>query len=117
MLNVGGRAVSPSSLAKGLDTLILASERSIDVGCLQINLRAHGATVRTRGWLFYPKYNAAYGAWYLADLHRRLGSWPAAVAAYHAGTNLDRGLAYCRRVAAALTSLNQVGNAELALTC
>ncbi len=103
IMNVNGRAVAPRSLAEALDNLILfRSQPSVDVGCLQINLQAHGNAVPAPGWLFYPKYNAAYGGWYLATLFRRYGSWGRAVAAYHAGRDAEKGRAYCRRVVLAL---------------
>lgn len=117
MLNIAGRTVAPASLADALDTIILARETSIDVGCLQINLRAHGTTVYARGWLLYPKYNAAYGAWYLASLFQLHGSWGKATAAYHAGSNLERGRSYCRRVAAALLLIRRADVGAFTLTC
>ncbi len=117
MLNIAGRTVAPASLADALDTIILARETSIDVGCLQINLRAHSTTVYARGWLLYPKYNAAYGAWYLASLYRNRGSWGKAVAAYHAGSNQERGRSYCRRVAEALSLIRRPGSGAAALIC
>jgi hypothetical protein len=117
MLNIAGRTVAPASLADALDTIILARENSIDVGCLQINLRAHGTTVYARGWLLYPKYNAAYGAWYLASLFQLHGNWGTAVAAYHAGSNLDRGRSYCRRVAEALSLIRRADTGAFVLSC
>lgn len=117
ILNIAGRPVAPTSLANALDTIILAREPSIDVGCLQINLRAHGRTVLAQGWLLYPKYNAAYGAWYLASLFHLRGSWGKAVAAYHAGSNRDRGHGYCRRVAAALTLIRRGNAGAFTLSC
>ena len=117
ILDIGGQMVQPTSLASALDTIILSREPSIDVGCLQINLRAHGAAVLARGGLLYPKYNAAYGAWYLATLFHKTRIWTMAVSAYHAGTNSRRGQLYCHRVAAAVVDLQRSSGAGLNLPC
>ena len=57
--------------------------RSIDVGCMQINLRYHPDAFATLEDAFDPARNVAYGASYLRQLHRLQGSWPKAVERYH----------------------------------
>lgn len=106
-LNVDGEPFAVASLSLAARTVMQRARTvSVDVGCLQINLRAHVETVPNLSWLFLPKYNAAYGGWYLAQLFARHGSWGQAVAAYHAGSpDRARGAAYCRRVAAAFAGL------------
>jgi tetratricopeptide (TPR) repeat protein len=57
--------------------------RSIDVGCMQINLRYHPDAFASLEHAFDPARNVAYGASYLRQLHRLQGSWPKAVERYH----------------------------------
>lgn len=57
--------------------------RSIDVGCLQINLLWHPDAFASLVEAFDPPANAAYGARFLAGLYRRSGSWRRAVGEYH----------------------------------
>lgn len=60
---------------------------SIDVGCMQINLKYHAKRFRDWRSLLMPQYNAEYGALYLTELYREFGSWTKAVAAYHSRTS------------------------------
>lgn len=69
----------------------------IDVGCFQIDLSYHPNAFATPSDAFNPDANADFAARFLADLHRRLGSWPAAVAAYHSGAPI-LGVRYRDRV-------------------
>jgi hypothetical protein len=57
--------------------------QNIDVGCFQINLRAHPAAFADLDQAFDPTANAQYAARFLTSLRARLGSWDDAVAAYH----------------------------------
>ena len=57
--------------------------RNIDVGCYQINLLRHPFAFADLDQAFDAQANAEYAARFLAALHERLGTWPAAVAAYH----------------------------------
>ena len=59
------------------------SAASIDVGCLQLNLRWHAARFKDWRSLLVPRYNAQYAALYLVELHREYGTWTGAVGAYH----------------------------------
>ncbi|MBW4091051.1 MAG: lytic transglycosylase domain-containing protein [Proteobacteria bacterium] len=63
-----------------------AGVSSIDVGCLQVNLRDHPHAFRTLAEAFDPAANARYAAGFLNRLFARLHAWPAAVAAYHSQT-------------------------------
>jgi hypothetical protein len=60
--------------------------KSIDVGCMQINLAYHPAAFATLEQAFDPRANAAYAVSFLDDLRQRTGSWDAATAAYHSAT-------------------------------
>lgn len=63
--------------------LLDEGQRSIDVGCMQINLRYHPNAFRDIDQAFDPAANVAYGAQYLTSLYRLQGSWPKAVERYH----------------------------------
>jgi hypothetical protein len=72
---------------------------SIDVGCFQINLGWHPGAFASLEQAFDPVANANYAAAFLRSLSLRLGSWTAAVAAYHSA-NPDLGIPYRERVMA-----------------
>jgi soluble lytic murein transglycosylase-like protein len=72
---------------------------SIDVGCFQINLGWHPHAFPSLDQAFDPIANANYAASFLRSLSLRLGSWTAAVAAYHSA-NPDLGIPYRDRVMA-----------------
>jgi hypothetical protein len=74
--------------------------RSIDVGCMQVNLFHHPDAFATLDLAFDPATNAAYAARFLRELLAQTGSWARATAAYHSFTP-ELGEDYRRRVAAA----------------
>ena len=73
--------------------------RSIDVGCLQVNLMHHPEAFASLEQAFDPVTNAAYAADFLVSLFAQMGSWPRAAAAYHSQTP-TLGAAYQKRVLA-----------------
>jgi soluble lytic murein transglycosylase-like protein len=77
--------------------LLARGVQSVDVGCMQINLRHHPQAFATLEEAFDPQRNVAHAIRFLRELHQRHGDWPAAVMRYHSGT-LQRGEAYARRV-------------------
>lgn len=70
--------------------------RSIDVGCMQINMRWHPEAFDSPAEGFDPRVNVDYAARFLKRLHRRTGSWLKAAGSYHSfepefrDTYLDR---------------------------
>ncbi|MGI4799781.1 MAG: lytic transglycosylase domain-containing protein [Janthinobacterium lividum] len=74
-----------------------AGVRSIDVGCMQINLMYHPEGFASLDQAFDPVGNAVYAARFLTDLFHQTGSWPHAAAAYHSQTP-DLGIDYQRKV-------------------
>jgi hypothetical protein len=72
---------------------------SIDVGCLQVNLKHHPRAFTSLEQAFDPVANANYAARFLAQLHAETGDWTMATARYHSATP-ERGAAYQRKVAA-----------------
>jgi len=78
-----------------------AGSRSIDVGCLQVNLLHHPHAFASLEQAFDPMTNARYAAQFLRDLFAQTGSWSKAIAAYHSATPA-LGEAYRQKVVAAL---------------
>jgi hypothetical protein len=60
-----------------------AGVRSIDVGCMQINLRWHPDAFDNAAQGFDPRINVDYAARFLKRLHRRTGNWMLAAGSYH----------------------------------
>ncbi len=60
--------------------------RSIDVGCMQVNLLHHPDAFASLDAAFDPAANVAFAARFLLQLHATAGSWPAAAALYHSAT-------------------------------
>jgi hypothetical protein len=60
--------------------------RSIDIGCLQINLRHHPQAFASLEEAFDPLANARYGARFLAELQATRGDWMQAAGSYHSQT-------------------------------
>lgn len=60
--------------------------RSIDMGCMQVNLLHHPHAFATLEEAFDPATNALYAGKFLASLHAATGSWAAATADYHSQT-------------------------------
>jgi tetratricopeptide (TPR) repeat protein len=63
--------------------LIDAGQRSIDIGCMQVNLRYHPTAFPSIDDAFDPMNNVSYAAKFLLSLHDLQGSWSQAVERYH----------------------------------
>ena len=74
--------------------------RSMDVGCMQVNLMYHPDAFASLDQAFDPVANAAYAARFLQQLYNQTNAWPLAAAAYHSFTP-DVGADYARKVLAA----------------
>lgn len=85
-INVSGRGryfETKEEAVQETRKLLDAGERSIDVGCMQVNLRYHPDAFPTVEDAFDPATNVAYGAKYLSELHGLQGSWARAIERYH----------------------------------
>ncbi len=71
--------------------------KSMDVGCMQINLYHHPDAFASIGQAFDPKYNTAYAAKFLKQNYDETRSWRKAVSAYHSKT-ASRGRDYFAKV-------------------
>lgn len=70
---------------------------SIDVGCMQINLKHHPDAFANLDEAFTPSYNVAYAGKMLNGLYERRHSWKEAVGDYHSGLP-ERGNQYAEKV-------------------
>jgi len=84
--------------------------RSIDIGCMQVNLRYHPRAFTSLEEAFDPAANMAYAASFLTRLKDRHGNWRAASARYHSynpklrekyASRVDKTLARERKLLAA----------------
>ena len=67
-------------------TLQARGVRSIDVGCMQVNLMFHPNAFASLDQAFDPEANARYAARFLTALYGEHRDWPATIAAYHSET-------------------------------
>ncbi len=80
--------------------------RSIDVGCMQVNLLHHPTAFASLDQAFDPVINARYAARFLSELYAQSHAWPKAIADYHSATPA-LGEAYARQVLAVLGAETQ----------
>lgn len=66
-----------------MQALLAAGVKSIDVGCVQVNLMWHPSAFASIDEAFDPQANVAYGGRFLKALFGSLGTWEAAAGAYH----------------------------------
>jgi hypothetical protein len=71
--------------------------RSIDVGCMQVNLFYHPSAFPSLDMAFEPAVNADYAARFLIELHDQTGDWTKATADYHSA-NPEEGGPYAAKV-------------------
>ncbi len=88
-INAGGQgryfATKAAAIAE-VERLKARGVRSIDVGCMQVNLMHHPDAFASLEDAFDPAKNAAYAGQFLRELRDAQGSWQAAVAHYHSAT-------------------------------
>ena len=84
-------------------SLQTAGVRSIDVGCMQVNLLHHPDAFPSLDAAFDPDANVAFAARFLLQLRAAAGSWPQAAALYHSATPA-LAADYQRKVMAAWTA-------------
>ncbi|MGK7866271.1 lytic transglycosylase domain-containing protein [Falsiroseomonas sp. E2-1-a20] len=84
----------------GVQALQAGGMRSIDIGCMQVNLRHHPDAFANLDAAFDPLTNATYAARFLTELNATRNDWTRAAAAYHSQTP-ERAEPYRARVLAA----------------
>ncbi|MBO1073343.1 lytic transglycosylase domain-containing protein [Roseomonas marmotae] len=101
--NAAGESHTASTKATAIaevSALLARGVRSIDVGCMQVNLMHHPTAFANLEEAFDPQANLRYAARFLRELRARTGDWGQAIARYHSGEEA-RGAAYSSRVALA----------------
>ncbi|MEQ9518034.1 MAG: lytic transglycosylase domain-containing protein [Parvibaculum sp.] len=85
-VNAEGRAYYFSTRDDAVDAvrrMLAEGKRTIDVGCMQVNLRYHPRAFTSVEEAFDPMSNVAYGAFFLRELEERSDSWTQAIGRYH----------------------------------
>ena len=88
-INVEGKGYYFNSKAEAIaqtQKLMASGRQSIDVGCMQVNLKHHPKAFANLNQAFEPATNVAYAATFLRDNYATLGDWIKATAAYHSRT-------------------------------
>ncbi len=88
-LNANGKGYYLNSKAEAVakvKELQRAGIRSIDVGCMQVNMHYHKDAFSSIEMALEPAYNVRYAGKFLTDLKNRYGTWSNAVGYYHSGT-------------------------------
>ena len=67
-------------------TKLAEGVKSIDVGCMQVNLHWHGHHFPSLNMAFDPDRNVDYAARFLRNLYRETGDWDKAAGRYHSAT-------------------------------
>jgi soluble lytic murein transglycosylase-like protein len=99
-LNGGGEGRFPPDRAAAIaevEAFRARGVRSVDVGCMQVNLLHHPNAFPDLDAAFDPARNVAYAVRFLRELRGRTGNWAEAIAQYHSGEP-GRGLSYHARV-------------------
>jgi hypothetical protein len=112
-INAEGKAYYFNSKAEAIaktQQLLDSGMRSIDVGCMQVNLRYHPDAFASLEDAFDPMMNVAYGAEFLMELRERTGSWQQAVANYHSQTGWRGGRYFARVIRIWENERNRVAN-------
>jgi hypothetical protein len=97
---IGRMFDTKDSAIKAVRALQAEGVRSIDVGCMQVNLLYHPGAFASLEQAFDPVANATYAARFLRTLFAESGDWSQAAAAYHSRTP-DLGASYVQLVLAA----------------
>lgn len=103
----GYAAPSKAAAIAAVEALRARGLRSIDVGCMQVNLLYHPEAFASLDEAFDPQANLRYAVRFLRTLRAEHRDWGTAVGHYHSGEPA-RSLAYSRRVA--LTRLGVAWN-------
>ncbi len=103
---------SKAEAVKAVKDLQAKGVKSIDVGCMQINLMYHGKEFKSVEEALDPYKNVEYGAKFLKQLYKRRGNdWFKAAMAYHSGV-LKKALRYKKKIVVAYDKVKK--NAQLA---
>jgi len=85
-INAEGRPYYFTTRNEAVDAvrrLMAEGMRTIDIGCMQVNLRFHPRAFTSVEEAFDPMSNVAYAAYFLRDLESRSENWDQAIGRYH----------------------------------
>ncbi len=88
-INVEGKGYHFDSKAEAISitqSFLAQGYKSIDVGCMQVNLKHHPKAFANLNQAFDPATNVAYSAKFLRTNYGTFGDWIKATAAYHSQT-------------------------------
>lgn len=94
---VGSFFESKTDAVAAVRALQEKGHRSVDVGCMQVNLMYHPGAFPDLDTAFDPPSNATYAVRFLTALFGQTRNWPLAAAMYHSAEQ-ERGEDYQRRV-------------------
>lgn len=77
---------SKAQVVAAVQALQAKGKRSIDVGCMQVNLMHHPKAFASLDEAFDPPANARYAVKFLTSLYAQTRDWPLATAWYHSST-------------------------------
>ena len=106
-INVEGKGYYYGSKAEAIaatQKFLRDGKRSIDVGCMQVNLKHHPKAFGNLNEAFDPATNVAYAARFLKSNYNEMGNWIQAAASYHSRTS-HLGRSYLVRVEKNWTSI------------
>jgi hypothetical protein len=99
-INVEGKGYYFDTKAEAIaqtEAYLKQGKRSIDVGCMQVNLKHHAGAFRNLNEAFEPQKNVTYAAEFLRNNYEDLGDWVKATGAYHSRTP-HLGSRYLKRI-------------------
>ena len=88
-INAAGEGHYYASKAEAIDAVKAFQARgvrSVDVGCMQVNLMQHPDAFASLDEAFNPSANAVYAVKFLTRLHGQGDDWTGAIGAYHSAT-------------------------------
>ena len=101
---------SKAEAVKAVKELQAKGVKSIDVGCMQINLKYHADAFESIEDAFDPYKNVEYGAKFLKKLYKNKGNdWMKAAMAYHSGV-LKKALRYKKKLVVAYAKVKQLNS-------
>ena len=111
-INVKGKGYHFSSREEAVQAVKKFQKQgitSIDVGCMQINLKYHGQAFSSVDEAIDPENNVKYSAKFLRSLYSKSGnSWEKAAKRYHSG-NPNEGAIYAKRLESRFESYKVAG--------
>ncbi|MGI4775676.1 MAG: transglycosylase SLT domain-containing protein [Janthinobacterium lividum] len=111
-VNVEGRGYyfnNKSEAVSFVKKQIFLGKESIDIGCMQINLKHHPDAFSSLEHGFDPSSNVAYGAEFLKSKYNQLRSWHRAIAYYHSATS-NLGYNYKKDIIKIIKNMNNHKN-------